>query len=95
MNKETKSIDRVVIARDAILDDLYRRFHAGDKTVKPLDPEQSHRWFKPMEQKNCFTGSGTIDCPVCKLGKLKYSRAAYNGHVHGRCSHNNCVSWME
>lgn len=36
----------------------------------------------------------TIECPVCK-GSLQLSIAAYNGHVHGRCSTPDCVSWME
>lgn len=38
--------------------------------------------------------SGTVECPVCK-GKLSYSRAGYNGHIHARCETKDCVSWME
>ena len=37
---------------------------------------------------------GAIDCPNCG-GKLNYSRAGYNGHVHARCATPGCVSWME
>lgn len=37
---------------------------------------------------------GTIDCPVCGHGFLKYSRAS-NGHVHAGCSTPDCVRWME
>ena len=36
----------------------------------------------------------TIECPACK-GQLRLSIAAYNGHVHGHCSTEGCVSWME
>lgn len=36
----------------------------------------------------------TIECPVCK-GKLHLSRSGYNGHVHGHCETEDCVSWME
>lgn len=39
--------------------------------------------------------SGVIDCPVCKTGKLRFSRAALNGHVHAACSTETCVRWME
>jgi len=38
--------------------------------------------------------SGTRECPVCK-GTLHLSHAAYNGHVHGKCETDGCVSWME
>ena len=40
-------------------------------------------------------GAGTIDCPACKTGTVRYSRAECNGHVHARCSTEGCVSWME
>jgi len=43
-------------------------------------------------------GRGIIDCPVCKSGKLRYSKAAYNdynGHIHAACTTKNCVRWME
>lgn len=37
---------------------------------------------------------GVEKCPVCN-GKLHMSHAAYNGHVHGRCETEDCLSWME
>jgi hypothetical protein len=39
--------------------------------------------------------SGSIACPVCKAGTLRFSRAAVNGHIHARCSTADCVAWME
>ena len=40
--------------------------------------------------------AGIIDCPVCKVGKLKYSQAVgYNDHVHAHCLSFRCVSWAE
>lgn len=38
--------------------------------------------------------SGVEECPACK-GKLHLSHAAYNGHVHGNCETEGCLSWME
>lgn len=38
--------------------------------------------------------SGEIPCPVCG-GKLRFSRAGYNGHIHAACSTEDCVRWME
>lgn len=35
-----------------------------------------------------------IECPKCK-GRLHLSQSSYNGHVHGRCDTEGCVSWME
>jgi len=37
---------------------------------------------------------GVKPCPVCD-GKLHLSHSSYNGHVHGRCETEGCVSWME
>ncbi len=35
-----------------------------------------------------------VECPVCK-GRLHLSQSSYNGHVHGKCETDKCVSWME
>lgn len=35
-----------------------------------------------------------VECPVCN-GRLHLSQSAYNGHVHGKCETQGCVSWME
>lgn len=40
-------------------------------------------------------GRGVVPCPVCKAGELHYTVAAYNGHMHGRCTTPDCVSWMQ
>jgi hypothetical protein len=36
-----------------------------------------------------------IDCPTGCGGKLHLSQSSYNGHVHGHCTTDGCVSWME
>ncbi len=35
-----------------------------------------------------------VDCPVCN-GRLHLFQSSYNGHVHGKCETEACVSWME
>lgn len=40
-------------------------------------------------------GVGNLKCPCCETGTLHYSVAGYNGHMHGRCSTPECVSWMQ
>jgi hypothetical protein len=93
-NKETPPhITNMMTAREAILADLKDRAQRGDTSVKALSDRDAHRWHKP--QANYYAGGGEIVCPVCKTGKLCYSRAAYNGHVHAACSTNGCVAWME
>lgn len=81
------------IARAAILEELKRRFKAGDIGVSPLSERNRHRWFMP--QANYFSGGGDMKCPICSIGTLAYSRSDYNGHVMGSCSTNNCVNWRE
>ena len=36
-----------------------------------------------------------IDCPTLCGGKLHLSQSSCNGHVHGRCTTDGCVNWME
>ena len=38
--------------------------------------------------------AGSIKCPICATGDLSYTVAG-NGHIHGQCSKDGCVSWME
>lgn len=71
----------IITARNAILEELKRRADAGDKAVRPSD----HGW----------SGRGQMQCPVCKIGVLGYSKSSYNGHVHARCNSDSCVRWME
>jgi hypothetical protein len=35
-----------------------------------------------------------VECPACH-GRLHLSINSRNGHVHGRCETERCVSWME
>ena len=39
--------------------------------------------------------AGSIECPVCKTGVLRFSIAGCNGHIHAKCNSEGCVSWME
>lgn len=39
--------------------------------------------------------AGEIKCPICKKGKLRFSRAGYNGHIHAACTTEDCVRWIE
>lgn len=38
---------------------------------------------------------GELKCPICKQGKLRYSIARSNKHVHAACTTATCVRWME
>lgn len=38
--------------------------------------------------------SEIIKCPACE-GRLHLRQSSYNGHVHGHCETEGCVSWME
>lgn len=40
------------------------------------------------------SASEIVECPACK-GRLHLSISSYNGHVHGHCETEHCVSWME
>lgn len=86
-------VTKMDTARKAIVTDLYARYHDHDKTVFAVEKSRAHRWHHPQD--NYFCGAGIMKCPCCADGKLRYSRAAYNGHIHAHCSTDGCVSWME
>lgn len=46
-------------------------------------------------KKGTAGAAGEIDCPVCTNGKLRFSRAGYNGHIHAGCTTKGCVCWIE
>lgn len=90
----SQMLSGVATARSAIIADLKRRHEAGDSTVK-MNKSVDAECFDGHGPTNYVSGTGKIDCPVCKTGKLGYSRAGYNGHVHAGCTTENCVRWME
>ena len=40
-------------------------------------------------------GVGELECPSGCGGKLRYSVAEVNGHMHAACTTKGCCSWME
>lgn len=38
---------------------------------------------------------GEIECPVCRTGRLRFSRSGYNGHIYAGCTTPDCVRWMD
>lgn len=84
--------DRIKVAREAILDELKRRWKE-DKGVGITAPADISRFFQP--QTNYFCGKGKMACPICHDGKLHYERSPYNGHVHVQCTTDGCVFWKE
>lgn len=83
---------KINVARETILQDLRRRWKE-DKGVGITAPVDISRFHQP--QTNYFCGAGEMACPICRTGKLQYSRSSYNGHVRAQCSTNNCVAWIE
>lgn len=55
--------------------------------------------IKPWVDEHRAAGKGgtqVFDCPACGGTKtLTASIAACNGHVHGHCATEHCVSWMQ
>ncbi len=86
-------MDKIMVAREAILQELRRRWKEGpipDGVTAPRDISHFHQ-----PQTNYYCGQGEMACPLCKSGKLRYSRNSYNGHVQAACSTPDCVRWVE
>ncbi len=43
----------------------------------------------------CSSGSGKMECPVCKTGELWYTRSGSRGHIGASCTTEGCVAWRE
>ena len=81
---ERRSLERAEKRADAIEEAMERM-----ATVMPVVAK-----WRTWTKDNRVSKQGTIECPKCK-GVLHLSQAAYNGHVHGKCETEGCVSWME
>lgn len=90
MNGEIRRLTTVHVA---IVSDLDRRHKAGDTEVKMNPCCESE--YDEDGPKNFVSGSGKMECPICKTGTRVYSRAAYNGHVHTKCTTTDCVAFMQ
>lgn len=56
--------------------------------------KKSQPLIQQLKEDHPDGGSGVADCPCCS-GKLHWGIAACNGHSHGRCETEDCLSWME
>lgn len=70
--------------------DRVTREAAVKRTIAAI--EVAGKWrVKPMPESDRHE---VVECPVCN-GRLHLSQSSYNGHVHGKCETEGCVSWME
>lgn len=73
--------------------------HAGfvnstlEKLGKALESVQTDAKAQGFKRGN--GGRGSVKCPCCEGGTLRYSVAGLNGHIWGACSTEGCVRWMQ
>lgn len=79
----TEEVAATIARQDQSLRDMVTARAAIVEAIGPYKPRKSP------------DARGTLACPICTTGTLGYRRAAYNGHVHARCSTEGCVAWME
>ena len=75
---------------DAMIAEFDRSFAGMAKARKAVVEAIGSPWKKGSPHVH-----GNVLCPVCGAGRLVYSRAGYNGHIHAQCSTKDCVAWME
>jgi hypothetical protein len=71
-------------------DESIRKFmvaHSG----KVREWREANKW----DRKNPNGATGKVPCEACGTGEICLSMSSYNGHVHGKCTTDGCVSWME
>lgn len=52
---------------------------------------EANKW----DRRNPKGATGKVPCEACGVGEIHLSMSAYNGHVHGVCTTEGCVKWME
>ena len=55
----------------------------------------AHDDAKARGLKRGHGGAGSVKCPACEDGMIRYTVSSYNGHMHAGCSTDGCVRWME
>lgn len=73
--------------------EVVRSDEAVQKTLFALRVAKEHA--KVHGFKTGSGGRGSMACPTKCGGTLHYSVASVNGHMHGRCTTDDCVQWME
>lgn len=71
-------------------DEAMRKFMVAF-SGKVREWRDANRW----DRKNPKGATGKVPCEACAKGEIHLSMSAYNGHVHGQCTTEGCVSWME
>jgi hypothetical protein len=71
-------------------DEIMRKFMVAF-SGKVREWRDANKW----DRKNPKSATGKVPCEVCGKGEIHLSMSAYNGHVHGKCTTDDCVSWME
>lgn len=79
--------DAEIEADEAIWEEIHRKSMERFTKIGPL--------VKRIKKDNKGKGnSGIAECPCCK-GKLHWSIASVNGHVHMTCETDDCINFME
>lgn len=81
---ERRSLERAEARADSIEKTLHRMTIVGPVVAK----------WRTWTEQNHASKQEVIECPACK-GRLHLRQSGYNGHVHGHCETEGCVSWME
>jgi hypothetical protein len=89
--------DRPCLDRDSTVQCQFKIYRTPDEIqAKALERTEALKHF--VQASNLIAAqsghAGTIQCPKCN-GTLSWGRSSSNGHVHGHCENNGCLSWMQ
>jgi hypothetical protein len=59
-------------------------------SILPLLPGSSNK-----KDRASWGTQGTMACPACKVGTIRWVRARVNGHIHAGCSTPHCFAIMQ
>lgn len=93
--KYEEPTDEEIAADRAQIDARMEELRREGELLRPLIARirEDHGWGGKKTRH--LSGSGVDDCPCCQGGKVRWSIAGYNGHIHMRCSTPGCVAFMQ
>jgi hypothetical protein len=83
--------DKLALPSEAGIAAYRQRFEVRTQQMAAIGP--TIQQFRDANKGR--SNRGTFPCLACGAGTLTLSISGYNGRVHGHCSTEGCVSWMQ
>lgn len=71
------------------------KLHVGESMIRMAVIMQAIPEPKKIDRHRFAGDSGSLSCPGCKTGTVRYTHATGNGHLHAYCTTPHCFQVMQ